>query len=509
MRKPHLLLTITSLLSFLFCNASGAQAQSSFQVSIGPLFTINSSADTVDADVGDGICADSNGQCTLRAAVEESNYEPVANVNSINVIIFALPSPSVINLTRGELNVTSGMWIFGPGARRLTVQRNSAPGTPNFRLFRIASNGVGVEIGRLTLRNGNAGGQNGGGILVEETGTLTLTDVAIRENSAANGGGIANAGRYFVVNRVLVDSNSAVANGGGVFNQGLSPLSSSRISNSTITNNTAANGGAFYNSGGIYLANDTISNNNATGAATSIFNETGSLNVLNTIIGRDAPSAISALSGAFTSKGNNVVTDSRNSIGFANGVNGDQVSESNAIDPLLGVLADNGGQTDTRALLTGSPAINAGNDCVLTASCDSAPRMGLTSDQRVRYSRKIGNAVDVGAFEFGAAPLFSTVTFGSAPRLGAVGFFAGAVAELTNATTNEKLYAAVNPLGFFRFQNIASDFYVLHIRGKRALINSGPIPFGLDEIPMAPQIFPPTSRVVEGSQAFQFYVTQQ
>lgn len=504
MQKPHLVLRIVALLFLSFFFPTGLKAQSSFQISIGPLFTVNSIADSNDVDPGDGVCADSKGQCTLRAALEESNFEPVANVNSINLIIFALPDPSVINLTRGELPITGGAWIFGPGARRLTVQRSPAAGTPNFRLFRIASNGIGVELARMTLRNGNAGNLNGGGILVEESGTLTLTDVAIRENSAGNGGGIANAGSYFVVNRVLVDSNTAAVNGGGVFNQGSSPLSSSRISNSTITNNTAANGGAFYNSGGIYLANDTISNNTATSSATSIFNEMGTLNVLNTIIGRDAPSAISALSGAFTSKGNNFVTDSRNSTGFANGINGDQVSEKNVIDPLLGSLSDNGGQTDTRALLTGSAAIDAANNCVLTATCDSAPRMGLTSDQRVRYARKIGNAVDIGAFEAGAAPLFSTISFGSAPRLGAVGFFAGAVAELTSATTNGKLYSAVSPLGFFRFRNIESDFYILKTRGKRSFVNSGPIPFGLDEIPMAPQIFPPTFNAAEQSSKFYF-----
>jgi CSLREA domain-containing protein len=146
MQNFHVRLSIISLLLLSLCAVTEARAQGSFQISIGPLFTVNSTADTVDANPGDGLCADSNGQCTLRAAIQESNQEPIPNVTSTNVIIFALPNPAVIDLTLGELNITSGIWMFGPGARRLTVQRSFAPGTADFRIFRVASNGGGVEI---------------------------------------------------------------------------------------------------------------------------------------------------------------------------------------------------------------------------------------------------------------------------------------------------------------------------------------------------------------------------
>src|SRR5262245_48054886 len=192
-----------SLLFFGFCSATEAPAQ--LGISIGPLFTVNSTADTVDVHVGDGLCADSNGQCTLRAAILESNHEPNPNVTSTNIIIFALPDPAVIDLTLGELNITSGTWIFGPGARRLTVRRSFAPATPNFRVFRVATGGPGVEIRRLSIRNGNAGGQNGGGILVDADSGVSISDVAITANSGANGGGIAVAGGTFFMNRVLVN----------------------------------------------------------------------------------------------------------------------------------------------------------------------------------------------------------------------------------------------------------------------------------------------------------------
>ena len=175
------------------------------------------------------------------------------------MIIFALPNPAVIDLTLGELNITSGIWIFGPGARRLTVQRSFAPGTANFRIFPRRPNGGGVEIRRMSIRNGNAGesrrrrdiGRGGLAASVFRTSRSS-------ETRRANGGGIAVAGKALFMNRVLVSSNTATLKGGGIFNQG---FPGPRITNSTITNNTAATGGAIHNSGSLLLANDTISDN--------------------------------------------------------------------------------------------------------------------------------------------------------------------------------------------------------------------------------------------------------
>jgi hypothetical protein len=62
------------------------------------------------------------------------------------------------------------------------------------------------------------------------------------------------------------------------------------------------------------------------------------------------------------------------------------------LDPGLGPLADNGGPTFTHALLPGSPALEAGDDVIL-----SAPHHFAT-DQRGQ-PRKAGYHVDIGAFE--------------------------------------------------------------------------------------------------------------
>ena len=61
-------------------------------------------------------------------------------------------------------------------------------------------------------------------------------------------------------------------------------------------------------------------------------------------------------------------------------------------DAKLGPLQNNGGPTQTHALLTGSPAVNKG-----------ANPKGLTTDQRGFKPRTFGGKADIGAFESGAS----------------------------------------------------------------------------------------------------------
>src|SRR5262245_6283633 len=62
-------------------------------------FTVNSLADTPDAAPGNTVCADANGVCTLRAAIEEAN-----SLSGDDTINFSLTG--IINLT-GALPVIS------------------------------------------------------------------------------------------------------------------------------------------------------------------------------------------------------------------------------------------------------------------------------------------------------------------------------------------------------------------------------------------------------------------
>jgi len=99
------------------------------------------------------------------------------------------------------------------------------------------------------------------------------------------------------------------------------------------------------------------------------------------------------LNGPYTSSGYNLIGKNDGSTGFINGVNHDQVGTTGApVNPMLLPLANNGGWTDTQALLAGSPAIDRGSS-------------GLSADERgaARYDDpavvNVGDGSDIGAFE--------------------------------------------------------------------------------------------------------------
>lgn len=461
---------ILSLLPLVVsCLISPVLPQYQFNVAIpegfgnpGQLFVVKNAGDSADANPGDRICADSNGHCTLRAAVDESN----ANNAAADVIIFDLAYPAVIELTEGSLNITeTATIILGPGARRLTVRR-SPSALSQFRIFNVtnAEERSRTMIRGLRLEGGNPGKLHGGAVRVGPGAILDMAEMWFALNSAASGGAISIEGTLNVT-RSLFANNSASAEGGAIH---LAAGSSLVLTNSTLTSNSAANGGAIYAAGNVLSANNTVTHNSATASASSIAGAPGgSLSLMNTIIGSDTSLPVTTIAGTFTSLGNNLVTDARGSTGFANGVNNDQVSDNNAIDPLLGPIADNGGQTDTRVLLANSPAIDRGNSCVYDRSC-SAAIPPLRWDQRTNHPRRgslIGGVVDVGAFESGSiASGGSMGVFAfSIGRLRRVGFVVA-----INASTGERRVAVLNLQGGYRFTNLtAGDVWVLDHHIKR------------------------------------------
>lgn len=114
--------------------------------------------------------------------------------------------------------------------------------------------------------------------------------------------------------------------------------------------------------------------------------------------GGTAPDVSSTIS--ITSLGNNLVGVSGATVGFV-------ASDLLNVAAGLGPLADNGGPTPTHALLPGSPAIDAGQACVLDRSCASDNlASNLTADQR-GSPRPRGLGVDIGAFELSGPLIFA------------------------------------------------------------------------------------------------------
>ena len=112
------------------------------------------------------------------------------------------------------------------------------------------------------------------------------------------------------------------------------------------------------------MAACTIGSNTATAPVSSLSGgggiwNVGNAQITNSIVaqntGGDSPDA----GGSFESEGFNLIGTSDGSAGFT--AIGDQTGTIEApLDPKLGALQDNGGPTQTLALLPGSPAIDTG-----------------------------------------------------------------------------------------------------------------------------------------------------
>ncbi len=378
------------------------------------------------ADTNDGAC---DADCSLREAVAAA----VATADNDTIQFSALFNQAqtiVLSGTDIIINSNGTLIINGTGSNLLTISGNNAS--------RVFTNNTGAVTnisnlrvtggnGASTLTTGRAGGVYNNG------GTLTLNNVVVTGNAAANGGGLNNTGTTAspgTVNLIncTVSNNMATGSGGGMQNFSGSFLNiigstfsgntsqstltgggaiqangTLNIANSTFSGNTAqgGDGGAFYYNGlGLTMNNATITNNTATTGAGGFHKSITTLNanIRNTIIaGNTGDAATPDMFGAISSQGNNLIGVVGTSTGWV-------ASDLLNTPAQLGPLANNGGLTQTHALLSTSPAINAGNNCVVNASCATGnPQTALTTDQRgAGFTRQVGTSVDIGAVEFSA-----------------------------------------------------------------------------------------------------------
>ena len=331
-----------------------------------------------------------------------------------------------ITLTTGGLPVNKSISINGPGSDHLTVDGNHASG-----VFQVQLDGGGATtIAGLTITNGNA---NRGGGISNVSSMLTVSNCTISGNSAPDvfgvGGGISNdvafSNATLEILNCTISGNSAGDNGGGIYNYGGSNTATLKVLNSTISGNSAHfYGGGIFNisayggsapadvlnctlsgnsagrfGGGIYnnsavdgsspleILHSTFSDNSAfQGPSGGIANFSATLQLGSTILNA---SSISNSSGTITSLGYNLSSD--DGAGFLTAT-GDQINTT----PMLGPLQDNGGLTFTHALLTGSPAMDAG-DPNFDPNAFNPP---MLYDQRgPGYDRVAHGRVDIGAFE--------------------------------------------------------------------------------------------------------------
>jgi CSLREA domain-containing protein len=347
-------------------------------VPAGSAAPVAHAADTFTVDTTDdidGSCAVA-GQCSLRGAVSAANDTSGATV--------VVPAGRYV-LTQGQLTLSQPMTVTGaalpPGPRASTIDAGGGS-----RVFEVAA--ADVTISGLVITGGDVRAakqkdSTGGGIYVGRQASLGLQDSTVVGNAAVDGGGLANDGTVAVSASTFAD-NDATGKGGAIQNSG-----TSQVDNSTFIGNTAAQGGALNSPGATDVVHATIVQNVAGSSSSGgIDRNGGTLRVSYSIIAnnfRSNGAEASDCSGTPDLLLMNLVSDTQ-------GCN--PVGEIIEADPVVAGLADNGGPTQTVALLEGSPAIDA-----TTQPC------ALDVDQR-GTARPTGDGCDLGAYE--VAPLAAT-----------------------------------------------------------------------------------------------------
>jgi chitodextrinase len=330
----------------------------------------------------------------------------------------------------GLPRITRNVTIQGSGA---TITRSTAAGTPVFRIFDVSSAGS-LTLNSVTISNGlaNNGQQGGGGIFnsgtltvtgstfsgnvaptatgtsggaINSHGTLTVSTSTFTNNTAQEGGGVFNQKTATITNDTFSNNTATIFGGGALLNA----AGTMRVTGSTFTGNTGPGGGAIDNDTTLNISNSTFTGNsagsngggaidnfgpttitqstfsgNSSSFGANILNFTGftlSLSMSIVASGQGGPNCGGGA--AVTDLGYNIDTGSTCGFSSANH------SMSNT-QPQLGGMASNGGPTQTMALPSGSPAVDAIPSA--TSGCTgSADQRGTTRPQ--------GNGCDVGAYE--------------------------------------------------------------------------------------------------------------
>jgi CSLREA domain-containing protein len=424
-------------------------------LSIHPSFTQVAASPVVNSlnDPGTGVCDDT--ECTLR--------EAITFASSGATITFAAGLTGTITLTSGELYLNKSLNISGPGPTALTISGGDAT-----VLFWLTAGTT--TISGLTLTHAYPSlGSGGGAIIVSNSGTtLALTNCAITNNNGGvYGGAIRVSDGNLTVSSCTLSGNTASSGAGIIVFAG-----STRIVNSTISGNTGSSAVRAVG-GAITIDHSTIVGNSQSGVSSAYSSPV--VSVKGSIIWGNALYDVNgSQDNAFVSLGYNLIgTDDNGWVDFGHDftATGDQTSVA---DAKLGALALNSpGATQTRALLSGSPAIDTG-------VCTDATGATLGTDQR-GVSRPQGSACDKGAYELqasgGTTPTFtfdlsalSAKTFGDGDfsvasyattnSTGAITFALGAGSvgcSVTSAGMVSITGAAINPSACLIEASLAAD----------------------------------------------------
>jgi hypothetical protein len=351
-----------------------------------------------------------SGLGSLRAAIVQANSD--RTIEQIpDLITFASGLTGSIKLRSPLPEIYDSIDIYGPSARRITVDASQIQHAADVAVFEDLTSDTELTISGLSLDDAHTGNTLGGFIETQYTDLTLNNDAFVHDHSQFAGGAV-----FSTYGSLKIDGctfNDDGAQYGGAL---LSELQNGKIDDSTFANNSASLGGGaigLFQGDTTTITGSTITGNSVKyrgsspdqlGYGGGIDSLYASLDLRDSVVaenkasgnthanrrrqgGSDFPD-IHLIGSAFTAAFSLIQH------GF--GLGALPAGNIRGKDPLLGRLADNGGPTNTELPLSGSPVINAGK------------AFGLWSDQRgdkrtVDYpgvkKRKGSDGTDIGAVE--------------------------------------------------------------------------------------------------------------
>lgn len=334
---------------FLLALALGRPAQAL------PALTVDTTVDEADGD------CQLDGDCSLRDAVALIDVNGTITVPAGNY-----------QLSLGEIVIDRSMTLEGAGARTTLLDADASS-----RIFHLTApgNSGDIFISGLTLTNGAAPENEGGGVIRLDGSGLYLLDCTLSNSVAEVGGAIASYGvdpasSYLLVNQSTITGNQAFA-GGAIFTSSAYFFAN----NTTISGNSAELAAVYAVDSEVNLLYNTIANNFGGGLDAS-----GFVYLHGNILDQNTPA--NCLYAEVMSSGETISSDSSCFLVGPGDIFG--------VASLLLPLANNGGPTDTHELPANSPAVDTA-----TIACGTTD---LYRDQR-GVLRPQGASCDRGAFE--------------------------------------------------------------------------------------------------------------
>lgn len=374
-------------------------------------------------DAGDGVC---DSTCTLRDAILAANNAASDDTISFSYLVFN--AGATITLSGGEMVVVpnGSLTVNGIGAEKVIVDGNLGG-----RI--ITNNGAVLTIKNMSFTRGtgvSATSTGRAGAIYNNGGTLTLMNLRLYNNTANNGGALNTAGTGAVTNIYNCDiydnttnssSGGALQNFSGAFlnvrnstfrnNRMMGSTSAtggamqlngtSTITNTTFSGNMTSNdGGAIsFNGPSLVMTNTTIVGNSATDQNGGLHKTTSTATsgvIRNNLIAGNSSANSADSGGIWNSQGFNLIQNPGTTTGLT-------PQDITGQPPFLSPLGNYGGFGYTYVPLSSSPALNAGDNCVVDLTCAASnPPFALVDDQRGAY-RPFGSAVDIGSVEHNTA----------------------------------------------------------------------------------------------------------